>query len=453
MAFFSYTYTFANSSTADANQVNTNFQDVLDATSDGTIDFNINALTVAGSCALNGAVTLGNGSPDDIIILGSLAGSIPIKANSTYGIGAATLGLSGIYFGGTSTFTTRIIGVATASYTITLPATVGLINQVLENTDGAGVLNWASRDSADFFCNLSLTATVSGSALTVALKDASGSNASASSPVKIAFRNATLTTGTYSLVSVTGALSVVASSGSTLGHVSAVPDYVYVYAINNAGTAELALSSVKFDEGGVFSTTTEGGAGAADTRTVLYSTTARTNVAIRLIGRLLSTQAAAGTWATAIAEISTGSRFVEPAMNDIHATKMGFKGYVHGTTYNGGNAPTISLSSGGGSLASITYSRFMPKQMQDGSWTLSGNFRAVLTPVGRTSAVFALAGGFNFSNEGAITLTENDTPANVTAMYASTSNTLVCNHQSASTTTYLCSFSDLPITAKPNWAY
>jgi hypothetical protein len=152
--------------------------------------------------------------------------------------------------------------------------------------------------------NYSLTATVAANALTIALKDASGSDPSGGSPVKIAFRNATAATGTYSIVNATAATSVVVSSGSTLGHTSAYLEYIYVYAINNAGTLELAVSTSLFNDLDVVSTTAEGGAGAADSATVMYSTTARTNVAFRLLGILQSTQTTAGTWTTAISNVS-----------------------------------------------------------------------------------------------------------------------------------------------------
>jgi hypothetical protein len=160
----------------------------------------------------------------------------------------------------------------------------------------------SSKDSS----NLSFAAAVAANALTIALKDAGGSDPSGGSPVKIGFRHATSATGQYNQRSVTGALSVVISSGSTLGHKSAADHYIYVYAIDNAGTVELAVSTVIFDEGSVQSTTAEGGAGAADSNRILYSTTARANVPIRLIGRLKSNQATAGTWASAPTELSVG---------------------------------------------------------------------------------------------------------------------------------------------------
>jgi len=76
-----------------------------------------------------------------------------------------------------------------------------------------------------------------------------------------------------------------------------------VLAINNAGTIELAAVNLaggtRLDEANLITTTAEGGAGAADSATVIYSTTARTNVAYRVLGIVRSTQATAGTWATA----------------------------------------------------------------------------------------------------------------------------------------------------------
>lgn len=188
---------------------------------------------------------------------------------------------------------------------------VGTDGQVL-TADAAETLGvkWtspaASPTQAYEINNLGLSASVSANALTIALKQSDGStNPSAGSPVKVGFRSATSATGSYSEVSATSATSIVVSSGSTLGQVSGQPQYIYVYALNNAGTIELAVSgSNVFDEGSVQTTTAEGGAGAADAKNTLYSTTARSNVGIRLIGRIKSTQTTAGTWAASVSEIS-----------------------------------------------------------------------------------------------------------------------------------------------------
>lgn len=159
----------------------------------------------------------------------------------------------------------------------------------------------------DEITNLGLSASVASNALTVTLRDSAGSTPSATSPVTIGFRSSTATSGTPVRRQVTGALSMVVSSGSTLGHVSAVSNFIHVYAIDNAGTVELAVCSLRIpDNGTLVSTTAEGGAGAADSESTLYSTTARSNVAIRYLGRLRSNQTTAGTWAAVPTEIAVG---------------------------------------------------------------------------------------------------------------------------------------------------
>lgn len=164
----------------------------------------------------------------------------------------------------------------------------------------------SSADQSYELSNLSLTCSVGSSALTIALKDKSGADASASSVIKIGMRSSTLTAGTYNQRTVTAALSLVVSSGSTLGTLSASAHNLWVYAIDNSGTIELAISQTLFPDNTVISTTAEGGAGAADSNNVLYSTTARSNVPFRLIGKLISTQATAGTWAAVPTTVSVG---------------------------------------------------------------------------------------------------------------------------------------------------
>src|SRR3990167_6639009 len=97
MAVPSYTYTLANATTADADKVMQNFNDILNGVTDGTKDLSVSALTVGGTAAFNGAVTLGNATGDDITVTGSLASSIPVKTTSTYDVGSATLTLPHVY--------------------------------------------------------------------------------------------------------------------------------------------------------------------------------------------------------------------------------------------------------------------------------------------------------------------------------------------------------------------
>lgn len=137
-----------------------------------------------------------------------------------------------------------------------------------------------------------ITASVGSNALTITLN-----------PTILDFRSATIGSGTVNTRNIAAAISVVVSSGSTLGTTNAVQSRLAVLAIDNAGTVELAVVNIaggtSLDETGIISTTAEGGAGAADSATTIYSTTARSNVAYRVVGYVESTQATAGTWATA----------------------------------------------------------------------------------------------------------------------------------------------------------
>lgn len=144
--------------------------------------------------------------------------------------------------------------------------------------------------------NVGIAASVATSALTVALKTSLGVDASATTPVVLGFRNGTLTTGNFSRVSATAAVSATVPSGATLGTQDGIPANLYLYALNNAGTIELGICNGLLDEGALQTSTalTTG----SDSAYVLYSTSARSNVAVRLLGRVSITEATAGTWAT-----------------------------------------------------------------------------------------------------------------------------------------------------------
>lgn len=145
MASPSVTYTFSNSTVADATQVNQNFTDIINGVTDGTKDLSISALTAAGNVNFNGNTTIGNSSGDDLTITASLASSVAIKTTNTYDIGTSSLGLRAIYFGANSQ-TVNIKGSASmsATWTFTLPVSAGTSTYVLQ-TDGSGVGSWVSK--------------------------------------------------------------------------------------------------------------------------------------------------------------------------------------------------------------------------------------------------------------------------------------------------------------------
>jgi hypothetical protein len=198
----------------------------------------------------------------------------------------------------------------------------------------------------------SITATVAANALTVTLN-----------PTTLEFRSATLTSGTVVSRTIASAISVVVSSGSTLGTVSATQSRIVVLALDNAGTVELAIVNIAggtdLTETGLISTTAEGGAGAADSASVVYSTTARTNVAYRVVGYVESTQATAGTWATTPSTIQGCGGQALTAMSSLgygQTWQDVTSSRVAGTTYYNttGKPITISIEQGTASPSTIS---------------------------------------------------------------------------------------------------
>lgn len=128
VAYASVTYTFSNSTTADATQVNQNFNDIINGLSDGTKDLSVSAITAAGNVTFNGNTTVGNASSDDFTLTASLASSVPIKTHNSFDIGSVTSkGLRAIYFASSSaTQTAKVQGPAISSdITLTLPTRTG----------------------------------------------------------------------------------------------------------------------------------------------------------------------------------------------------------------------------------------------------------------------------------------------------------------------------------------
>jgi len=184
----------------------------------------------------------------------------------------------------------------------------------------------------------SITATAAANALTVTLN-----------PTTLDFRSSTLTSGTVVSRTVSSAISVVVSSGSTLGTVSAVQSRIVVLAIDYAGTVELAVVNIAggndLTETGIISTTAEGGAGAADSASTIYSTTARASVAYRVVGYVESTQATAGTWATTPSTIQGCGGQALTAMSSFgYGQTWQTVTRVSGTTYYNTTGKPIKIS-------------------------------------------------------------------------------------------------------------
>ena len=218
--------------------------------------------------------------------------------------------------------------------TLSIAAPITATNRTLTLPDASGVLGAYPQI-------YSVTASVASSALTVTLN-----------PCALDFRSSTLTDGTVNTRTVGSAISVVVSSGSTLGTVSAQQSRIVVLALDNAGTVELAVVNISggtnLDETTLISTTAEGGAGAADSATVVYSTTARTSLPFRVVGFIQSTQATAGTWATAPSTIQGYGGQALAAMSSLgYGQTWQTVTRTSGTTYyNTTGKPIVNTSMG-----------------------------------------------------------------------------------------------------------
>lgn len=184
--------------------------------------------------------------------------------------------------------TTFAITDPTADRTLTVPDADVDLGDVVASTN-AGTLQ-----------NLGLASSAAANALTIALKTQALSDPVSTSPVKIGFRNTAAATGDFNIRSITGALDITVPSGATLGFKDSSSDFVWIYAIDNSGTIELAVSNHAIhDEGDVHDTVILDT--SSDNISPLYSETVRTGVPIRLIGRATVAVTTAGTWTAAAA--------------------------------------------------------------------------------------------------------------------------------------------------------
>ena len=194
-------------------------------------------------------------------------------------------------------------------------------------------------------------ASVAANALTITLQ-----------PCTISFRSSTLSSGAVNARTVPSALSLVVPSSATLGTINAQTSRIVVLAIDNAGTVELACvnlsGGVQLDEAGTINTTTIGA--GSTSATTIYSATGRTGVPYRVIGYVESTQATAGTWASAPNLVQgVGGQALVP-LNTLGGgqTWQNVTGSrAFGTTYyNTTGRPIEVFISGTASAASMTFS-------------------------------------------------------------------------------------------------
>jgi len=153
--------------------------------------------------------------------------------------------------------------------------------------------------------------------------------------------------------------------------------------------------------------------------------------------------------------VSATSSGLMPASNsnldDATATRLGLKQYLHGTTYNGGNAPTLTTG-----FTSPVFVRgvFIPYQMQDGAWRLK--FNVDVTHASGGSGTFNIDGVTTKQTSGlnqafAISLSTGSLDFISGTGFCATNSTFYVSGSSGQTE-FIAS-GDVELDSKPTWAY
>ena len=293
-------------------------------------------LGVAGTLGVTGATTLSSVGVTGAATVGTTLGVTGATTLVSVGVtGAATVGTT---LGVTGATTLASVGVTNAA---TVGTTLGVSGDFAVNTNkftvtassgntlAAGTFTATGGVVAASLTSKiqQITATVASNALTVTL-----------SPTILDFRSTTLGSGVITTVVVSSTITIVCPSTATLGTTNAVQSRIAVIAIKNGSSAELGLVNMsggsELDETGLISTTAI--AAASNSATLYYSTAARSSVAYRLVGYVESTQATAGTWATAPSTIQGvgGQAFNNMSSIGYGQTFQSFTASrVSGTTY------------------------------------------------------------------------------------------------------------------------
>lgn len=164
----------------------------------------------------------------------------------------------------------------------------------------------------------------------------------------------------------------------------------------------------------------------------------------------ITTQTFAG-----VKTFSNGLVFDSSSLSDSQATILGLKQYLHGTTYNGGIAPTVVIGANVTNIGTVNRAAFIPYQTQDGSWRLRMNVTtsgststsAITHQIGITGVVFKNITGFNQSLTWA-----NDAATSYTVALINTNQVYTQHPSSVAPTGYNFS-GDVELNAKPTWAY
>lgn len=152
--------------------------------------------------------------------------------------------------------------------------------------------------------------------------------------------------------------------------------------------------------------------------------------------------------------VSSGQAGLLPASNsnldDATATRLGLKQYLHGTTYNGGIAPTVTSAQAGFTVGKAL---FIPYQLQDGGWRVRFNMNCGFTSASLTSISVSTNGlVFSATNQAlsAWFAANSISPRSYTN---SSAGSLVVDYGPGVTSSGVVISGDVELASKPTWAY
>ena len=255
--------------------------------------------------------------------------NLSVSGNVTTGADADIGGNANVSGNATVTGNASVSGNATVTGTIA--STGGLTSTTPAVTQALG--DASTKVATTAFVNNAVSASATKSKIqTITVDGPSGGILTITlAPTTLDFRNYPTTTGLVSTVSNTSSISLTLTGAETLGATSGVATRLVVLAINNAGAMELAINNIaggiQLDETNIINTLA---ITSGTTDTAVYSTTARTNVAYRVVGFIDVTNTG-GNWGSPTTVQGIGG---EPlaAMSSI--------GY--GQTYNSFTDPGVS---------------------------------------------------------------------------------------------------------------
>lgn len=156
-------------------------------------------------------------------------------------------------------------------------------------------------DSSQDAQNYSVTTSFSNGSLTFALKDKNGNDPTQPSPVVVRFPDLY---GIRDSIA-NKALSLTVPSGVALGTTSGEDFFLYLYAVDNNGVLDLAVTCNNIYGPSITSNlhvSTVQMDALVDSRLLLYANSTYTNISARLIGRFSSNQVTAALWQSTLTE-------------------------------------------------------------------------------------------------------------------------------------------------------